>query len=535
MDSPIARRRAPALARTLAALAALTLATGAAAAAETTLHRGLVDAPETLDPQRAATASETEVLRDLFEGLVAIDAKGAPVPGAAESWTVSADGLVYTFQLRKGARWSNGDAVKAMDFVNSFRRLFSPATDATEDELLQVIRNAAAVKDGTAKPETLGVRAVDPATLEITLAHPTPTFLARLALPVAFPVYVSAITRLGADFGTTGKIISNGPYRLGAIDRKDGYLLVRNPRFWSADTVAIDNVTYRAFETPAACVDAYRAGEVETCADVPAEDLGKLRDEFGAALRVAPYAGTYFLTLNTRRTPFDDVRIRQALSLAIDRDALASEAWSGGMVAASTLVPPSLSGRPAPAAEPIDARRAEARKLLDAAGYGGTPPQRTLDVEIRVGTGAGHEETARLVSEQWKTVGVDATIRTEPNAEHFAYLRSGGDFQAARAGWIVDEADPIDLLALLRGDNRRFNYSRYDNPDFDRLLDEAAAEPDAGKRGDELAAAEAIIDRDAPVIPLLGYASLTLVSPRIKGWQDNATNQHPTRYLALSD
>lgn len=619
------------------------------ASADVIYPRGLVKAPETLDPQKAATFNETPILYDLFEGLVALDGEGKTVPGAAESWTISPDGLVYTFRLRDGARWSNGDVVKAVDFVASFRRLFAPETGATETGPLLVIKNAAAVQQGSAKADTLGVAAPDAKTLEITLERPVPTFLGRLALPVALPVNVTSIRKLGADFGTTGKIVSNGAYRLAAIDKKDGYILVKNPRFRDAKAMPIDSVVYKAFDDVAGCVEAYRAKAVLSCPDVPTENLAELKGEFGGALRLAPFPGTYYFAINTTKKPFDKVEVRRALSLAIDRETLASAVWSGGMVPADTLVPPALSASPAATPQPIETRRAEARKLLEAAGFrelaavapapedagkptaaadaapantpgekpmentpladkpavstasgtkdaanpdvtysitakpsvimpgdaapvaekpadekapadkpaaqsaapaapdasssvpaakeekaeGDTGP-RPLRLTIRVGTGLGHEETARIVADQWKTIGVEATIVTEANPAHFARLRDGGDFDVARTGWIADEADPIDLLTVLRSDNVRFNYPRYTNRDFDKLLDQAAVDMDGERRQQELGAAAALLAADAPIIPLLGYVSLSLVSPTLTGWSDNMLNVHPTRFLAVN-
>lgn len=504
------------------------VATGASA--DVVLVRGMDKAPETLDPQRAATFAETPILADLFEGLTTHDGLGRVVPGAAESWTVSADGLTYTFLLRS-ARWSDGSLVKASDFVASFRRLFSPQTEATEAGPLMPISGAAAVQRGDARPEALGVKAIDARTLEIRLEHPTPTFVARLALPVALPVNVESIRKFGADFGTTGKIVSNGAYRLATIDKKDGYILVKSPRFRASDTVAIDSVVYKPFESASACLDAYRAHAVQSCNDVQTEKLGDLKTEFGAALRVAPYAGTYYYAVNLGKKPFDDVRVRQALSLSIDREALAKSVWSGGMLPAAELVPPALFDTSPAAEKPLAERRAEAQKLLTEAGFSAAKP---LKFVIRVGTGSAHEQTAQALIDQWKTLGIVATIETEGNTAHFTRLRDGGDFDIARTGWIADENDPIDLLTVLRGDNVRFNYPRYKNADFDKLLDQANGEMDPAKRAKLLAEAEALIDRDVPVIPVLEYATLSLVSPSLSGWNDNVGNWHPTRYMALA-
>lgn len=518
-----------------AAAIALSLLAASPASAETRLTRGMIGGIETLDPQKAATANETAILLDLFEGLVTRDALGRTVPGAAESWTVSPDGLTYTFRLREGARWSSGEAVKAEDFVASFRRLFDPATEATEAGLLNVIRNAKSVQEGTAKPDTLGVEAVDPLTLVITLETPTPTFPARLALPAALPLNVPSIKKFATNFSAGTKIISNGAYQVGMTGKKDGVQLQKNPRYRAAESVSIDSLAYRSFETAADCVTAYRAGEVQSCAAVPTETLAELKQEFGGALRVAPYAGTYFYVFNTSHKPFDDPNVRKALDLAIDRETLAKEAWSGGMVPASTLIPPGLSGHAAPSAEPLAARQAKAQTLLEKAGFRPDRPNgRTLHVEIRVGTGTAHEKAAEIVAGQWRAIGVEAVITTEPNGEHFARLRDGGDFEIGRAGWIADEVDPIDMLKLMTSDNR-FNYARYRNPEFDGLVAKAGTEMDEAKRLDDLEAAEAILATDAPILPVLGYAALELVSPGLSGWNDNILDQHPTRFMSLAN
>ncbi|HWJ74578.1 MAG TPA: peptide ABC transporter substrate-binding protein [Kaistia sp.] len=500
------------------------------ALAATVLKRGLVGPVTILDPQKAATTSETALLLDLFEGLVTRDAAGRIAPGAASSWTVSPDGLTYTFTLRDGARWSNGDVVKAADLVASFRRLFDPATEATEDGPLQTIANAGAVKSGAAKPDTLGVAADDDKTLTIRLDQVTPTFLERLATPVALPVNVAAAKKLGTDYATGAKLVSNGAYMLGTTGARSGYKLTRNPRWNGADTPTIDSVVYRPFDGAASCLTAFRASEVDLCPDVPTENLSDLKAEFGDALRVSPYAGTYFYVVNQRKKPFDDPRIRRALSLAVDRDALAAKAWSGGMLPADALVPAGLApADPAPAT-PLAARRDEARGLMAAAGFG--PGQPPLKLAIRVGSGMAHEATAEWVIDDWKTIGVDGHVLSEPDGSHFVALRDGADFDLAWAGWIADEPDALDMLEILKSGGR-FNYGRYANPEFDRLLASADGEMDASRRNADLADASALVATDAPVIPLLSYAALGLVSPKVTGWTDNLVNQHPTRLLGL--
>ncbi len=502
----------------------------AAGEAATVLRRGLVGPVETLDPQKAATVAETMLALDLFEGLVRRDGAGRLVPGAASAWEVSADGLVYTFTLREGARWSNGDAVKAGDFVASFRRLFDPATDATEDGPLQAIANAGAVKTGLAKADVLGVSASDDRTLVIRLDRPTPTFLDRLAAPAALPVNVSASRKLGSDFRTGTKLVTNGAYGL-ASNAKGVFTLARDPKRSGDGAAAIDTVTYRRFETAADCLAAFRSGEVDICPDAPTEKLDELKAELGAALRIEPYAGTYFYAFNTTRAPFDDARVRRALSLAIDREALAASVWSGGMLPAATLVPAALLPNQPASEQPIAARREEARSLLSAAGFGDKKP---LTVAIRTGSGVANEATAAKVIADWKAVGVDGRLDTSHADGHFAALRDKADFDIARAGWIADEPDALDFLEIFKSGGR-FNYARYASPDFDRLVTAAETETDGTKRSADIAEAATMLATDAPVIPLLSYASLSIVSPKVGGWAANPLDQHPTRTLNLVD
>ncbi len=514
-----------------ASLIAVALSFGFEAEAADVLKRGLIGPISTLDPQKAATSSEAALLIDLFDGLVIRDAMGRLIPGAAEGWTISPDGLAYTFTLRAGARWSNGDAVKASDFVASFRRLFDPATEATEDGPLQVIVNAGAIKSGFAKPDTLGVSATDDRTLVIRLDKVTPTFLERLAAPAALPVNVSAAKKLATQWNSGAKLVSNGAYVLGTSGARQGYVLAANPRRTGADAPVIGSVVYRPFEDASACLSAYRAAEIDICPDVPTAELRDLKAEFGPALHIAPYAGTYFYAANTTRKPFDDARVRRALSLAVDREALAATAWSGGMLPASELVPPALSPLPQKQEGPIAARRSEARALLADAGYG---PGKPLTLSIRVGSGVAHETTAKIVLADWAAIGVEGRVVTEPEGSHFGALRDGAEFDLAFAGWIVDEPDALDMLELMKSGGR-FNYGRYANADYDALLASADGETDPVRRTETIGKAEEILRKEAPVIPLLSYAALGLVSPKVTGWSDNVLDQHPTRTLGLGD
>lgn len=518
-----------------AGLALATLMTSAALA-EVVYTRGNDSDPETLDQHKTSTVSEANVLRDMYEGLVVYDPKAEVVPGVAERWETSDDGLTYTFTLRADARWSNGDPVTAEDFVFSFRRIMDPQTGAKYANILYPIRNAEKVNKGEAKPEEMGVRAVDERTLEIVLENPTPYFIELLTHQTGLPVNKAAVEKSGTDFVKPENIVTNGAFTLEEFTPNDKIVLVKNEAFHDADNVKIDRVVFIPFEDRSACLRRFEAGEVQSCSDIPAEQMAYVKENLGDRVRIAPYLGTYYYAIKADKEKFKDVRIRQALSMAIDREFVANEIWAGAMLPAYSFVPPGIGnyGEPAYAEykdmDQLD-REDEAKKLLEEAGYG---PGKPLKVEIRYNTGENHQNTATAIADMWKTVGVETSFVNVDGASHYAYLRDKGDFDIARAGWIGDYSDPQNFLFLVESDNTGFNYANYRNPDYDRLMDEAAATTDLEARAEILKQAEEIFMRDLPYIPILYYSSLSLVSDQLSGWEDNIQNAHGTRWMSLS-
>ncbi|MBV1704323.1 MAG: peptide ABC transporter substrate-binding protein, partial [Hyphomicrobiales bacterium] len=443
-------------------------------AAPSEFRRGLAGTIATLDPQKATTFVEASALGDLFEGLVTFDARGALIPGAATSWTVSPDGLTYTFAVREG-RWSNGDPLRAGDFVFAFRRLFSPATGAPTAGLFDAILGArAAMKGGD--PAKIGVAAPDDRTLTIRLARPTPYFLALLALPAASPLDPAQVARDGADFARAGNLATDGAYRLVDFAPNGAITLARDPAFHDAAHVAIDVERIDTIEDRAQGLRRFEAGALDAYDDAPSGDLAGLRARLGDRLRVSPFPGTFYLALDTRHPPFDDARVRRALSLAVDRGTLARKVWGGAMAPATGFVPPGLGGY-APAQGPWigpspAARIAEARRLLHAAGYGeGGKP---LTVEIRCNASENNRATMVQIAADWARVGVGASVRMSDLKSHFAFLRSGAPYDVARAGWVSDYPDAQDFLFLLGKDAGPLDYSHYADPVFEDLMARAA-------------------------------------------------------------
>ncbi len=320
-----------------------------AASAEMVYHRGNAADPETLDQHKTSTVYEAHILRDLYEGLVIYNSKAEVIPGVAESWSVSDDGRVYTFKLRGDAKWSNGDPVVAGDSVYSLRRIMKPATGAKYANILYPVKNAEKINKGEALPETLGVKAVDDRTLEITLEASTPFFLELLTHQTGLPVHPATVEKHGSDFVRPENIVTNGAYVLAEFIPNAHVKAVKNAEFHDAAKVKIDTVFYYPTEDRGAALRRFQAGELHSNNDAPTEQIKWMRENLGQQFRVAPYLGTYYYAVKADKAPFDDVRVRQALSMAIDREFIAEEIWGGAMVAGYSFVPPGIGNYNDPA------------------------------------------------------------------------------------------------------------------------------------------------------------------------------------------
>jgi oligopeptide transport system substrate-binding protein len=506
-------------------------ATGAFA--EVVLNRGNSLDPESLDPHKTSTVNEAHVLRDLFMGLTMQDAKANVIPGAAESWTVSDDGKIYTFKMRQGALWSDGSPVTANDFVFAWRRLVDPATGAEYAYMLAPVVNAEDITAGKKKPEELGIKALDDMTLEITLNAPTPYFLEMLTHQATYPVSQANVEKLGADFVKPGNLVSNGPYVLAEFVPNDHIKVVKNEKFYDAANVKIDAVNFIPTEDKSTAMKRFEAGELDMNDDLPTEQLADLRAKFGDQIKIGPYLGTYYYTFKTTKAPWDNVKLRHAISMLIDRDYLAEKVWSNTMIPAYSFVPPGIGGyetRTTDYAEKdqLD-REDEARKILAELGYG---PDKPLKMEIRYNTSENHKNTAVAIQEQLKPFGIEVSLLNTDGKTHYSFLEQHGDFDVARAGWIADYKDPANFLDLCKTGAGN-NYSEYSNKEYDDLLAKAAANADPAGRMKDLSDAEAIgVARDLCVLPLLYYSYHNIVSSRIKGWEENVMDVHPTRYMS---
>lgn len=522
--------------RTAALTSAIALMAASTVSAQT-YFRGSDGDPETLDQHKTSTVVEANLLRDMFEGLVIYDENAQVIPGAATEWSVSDDGLTYTFTLRSDARWSNGDPVVAGDFVYSLQRIMNPETGAKYANILYPILNAEAINNGEMQPSELGVAALDEGTLEITLQQPTPFFLELLTHQTGLPVHPASVEEFGSDFVQPENHVSNGAYTLQEFSLGDKIVLTANSEFHDAENVTIQTVEFIPFEDRATCVRRWEAGEIHSCSDLPAEDISRLRDEYGDAVRVAPYLGTYYYSVNTTREPFSNPDIRQAMSMVIDREFLAEEIFSGTMVPAESFVPPGIGNyvEDAPRFEWADMsmldREDAAIALMEAAGYG---PDNPITLEIAYNTSENHRNAATAIADMWSVLGIEVTYNVRDASAHYANLRDEKDFDVARAGWIGDYSDPQNFLFLVESDNDGFNYPAYQNAEYDALMDAAAAQTDLVARAAILAQAEQMFLDDNPQLALLYYSSRSLVADALEGWNDNIQNVHPTRFLSIA-
>jgi len=509
--------------------------TSGAALAQTIYHRGNDADPETLDPHKTSTVAEANLVRDLYEGLVIHNGQGRVVPGAAESWTVSADGKVYTFKLRASGKWSNGAAVTAKDFVFSFRRIVDPKTGAKYASIIYPIAGAERINTGKAPVETLGVKAVDDRTLEITLENATPYFLELLTHQTPSPVNEASVSALGADFIKAGNLVSNGAYMLKENLPNTLITLVKNPHFHDAANVRIDQVNYIPIKDTAAGVRRFIAGEILSMNDIPADQLKALRTQLGSQVNVAPLLGTYYIAFNTKKPPFDDKRVRTALAMAVDREVLSEEIWAGTLVPAYSFVPPGTAnyGNPGAVAwqdQSVIEREETARKLLAEAGFG---PSNPLKVELRYNVTDNNKATAVALAGDWKRIGVDTSFISTDARTHFAFLREKGAYDIARAGWIADYNDPQNFLFLFEGGNGGLNYPSWAHAKYDALMKSAARELNLAARAGILREAETLLLAEAPVAPLLFYTNRILISPKLSGFTPNLRGANATRFMSI--
>jgi oligopeptide transport system substrate-binding protein len=470
-----------------------------------------------LDPQKVSDLSSLRFAADQFEGLTRLDATGQAEPGLVENWAISPDGLTWTFVLRQDLRFSDGAAFDATLFPALLQRLRAPETAAAAEALFGNI---------------LAVKAPDGNSVVVTLASPDPSLPALLAHPAMAAIPLHRISDVGDKWTSDRPMITTGPYRLTIWQLNDHARLERNP-YWHDDPAPTATIIWKPMDDSLSAMRLFLSGGADIAADYPASRHQWLKQNHPAAAHSVPYLGSYYFAFNTRSPPFDDRRVRVALSMAVEREWIADKVIGIGNIPAWGLLPPGLTGpasaKPVWASWPREKRLDSARKLLAEAGYNADEP---LRFEVRFNSSAEHRRVAVAMAAMWKPLNVEASLFNSEAALHFAALRRH-EFALSRSGWIADLPTPENFLLVHQQTNGAGNYSGYDNPDYDRVLAQAIAEPDPSGRQILMREAEALLIGDMPILPLYFYVTRSLVAGRIAGWEDNISNVHPSRTLLI--
>ena len=535
----ISRRWALKTGAALPFVAGLGIPLHARAQAPIVLRRANGAEPDSLDPHKSSGTWEANIIGDMLLGLMTDDVNGQPTLGSAASYSVSKDGLIYTFKLRPDMTWSDGLPLTADDFVFAFQRILDPKTAAQYASLVYPIKNAQAINSGKLPASSVGARAVDAKTLEVTLESPTPYFINLLVHHTMFPVPKHIVEKVGNDWVKPQNIEVNGAYKLVEWTPNSVVRLAKNARFFDAKNVQIDEIRYLPISDNHTTLARFRAGEIDCTNDFPTREYAKLKaggypEIKPSEAHVFPYVATTYVQFNTQRVPFSDARVRRALSLAIDRTILTDKVLGTGQVPAYSLVPPGManySGGPELDFKswPMDRRQDEARKLLAQLGYTSDKP---LTFEYRFRNNPDNARIAIALQAMWKQIGVVVQLLNSDTAVHYNALRTQ-DFSVADAGWVADYNDAQNFLFVLQSSSGQMNYGKYRNAKYDDLMSQAARAGDPLHRSNLLRSAEQIELDEQPVAPLFYSVSRALVRDYVKGWEDNALNWHRTRFMRI--
>ncbi len=517
------------------AAALLLLGAAPAAAADRIIARWNGAEPETLDPQLSTGAPDGQVEQDLFEGLTRFSPDKKAIPGIADHWDISADGLTYTFHLRPDAKWSNGEPVTSADFLYSFRRLVDPKTASSDIDPIRAIVNAAEINAGKiTDPAALGVAAPDPADLVFTLKHPDLAFLQELASRAAYPLPRPVVEANGGGWTRPDKIVTNGPFTLQSWVPHDQIVLRKNELYYGRDAIKLDEIRHVVVDDDKTAFLRWRAGELDITR-APTKGLAQIKEEFGAKLHHGTSRAITYMMVNMGRGPLGtDQRLREALNLAIDREALANQVSPRGEEPAYSYVAPVIQNyTPQRLAfqEMAQADRvARAKQLLAEAGYG---PDHPLKLEVTYFTNEDVRTIVAAIRQMWLAIGVEATLTNEEFQVYMGTLNHK-TFEVGLIGWNVGFDDPYQFLRIYRSDAGDLNNSAFADKDYDALLDQAGSALDLPTRRAALEAAERRLMSAMPVFPLFYGIVNMLVTDRVQGWTDN-DQYTESRYLSIRE
>ncbi len=503
---------------------------GVQLAEKQTLVRNNGSEVQSLDPHKIEGVPESNISRDLFEGLLISDVDGKPSPGVADKWE-NKDFKVWTFHLRKDAKWSDGTPVTAQDFVYSWQRLANPNTASPYASYLQYghIVNIDDIIAGKKPVTDLGVKAIDDHTFEVTLSEPVPYFYKLLVHSSLSPVPKTVVEKFGEKWTQPANIVSNGSYKLKDWVVNERIVLERNTQYWDNAKTIINQVTYLPISSEVTDVNRYRSGEIDmTYNNMPIELFQKLKKEIPNEVHVDPYLCTYYYEINNQKAPFNDVRVRTALKLALDRDIIVNKVKNQGDLPAYSFTPPYTDG--AKLVEPEwfkwsqEKRNEEAKKLLAEAGFTADKP---LTFDLLYNTSDLHKKLAIAAASIWKK-NLGANVKLE-NQEWKTFLdtRHQGNYDVSRAGWCADYNEPTSFLNMVLSDSSN-NTVHYKSPAFDKLIADTLKATDDAQRSELYSQAEQLLDKDSAIVPVFYYVNARLVKPWVGGYsgKDPMDNIH---------
>jgi oligopeptide transport system substrate-binding protein len=484
---------------------------------------------QSLDPHKVEGIPESNVIRDLLQGLVDSSSKdGSIIPGVAASWE-SKDSMIWTFHLRPDAKWSNGDPVTAADFVYSWRRLADPKTASPYESYLQYghILNIDEIIAGKKSPDTLGVKALDDHTLQVTLSEPVPYFVKMLTHTSMKPVNQKVVEKFADKWTLPENYVSNGAYKLKSWTVNEKIVLERNPLYWDNAKTVLNQVTFLPISSEVTDVNRYNSGEIDmTYNNMPIELFQKLKKEIPSQVHVDPYLCTYYYEINNQKAPFTDVRVRTALKLGLDRDIIVNKVKAQGDIPAYGFTPPYTDGAKLTApqwfAESQQSRNQQGKALLAEAGYSKDKP---LTIELLYNTSDLHKKLAIAVAALWKqNLGVEVKLVNQ-EWKTFIDNRHQGTFDVARASWCSDYNEPSSFLNIMQSGSSN-NTSHYRNTSFDKLMTDSVAAKTDEQRAQLYQQAEQQLDTDSAIVPVFYYVNARLVKPYVGGYtgkdpQDN--------------
>ncbi len=492
--------------------------------------------PEDLDPHLVTGVPEHNIISALIEGLVSEDPKDLhPIPGIAERWEISEDGKKYTFFLRPDALWSNGEPVTAHDFHKSFERMLTPSMGSEYAYMLYSMKNAEAFNTSKIKDfSKVGSRVVDQRVLEITLENATPYFLSLINHYTWYPVHIPTvekhgpISQRGNKWTKPGNFVGNGPFKLKEWRLNDVVIVEKNPTYWDADSVKLNEIHFYAIDQANTEERSFRAGQLHNIYTMPLGKIDRYKRDYPDLIKIEPYAGTYFYRINVTKPPTNNPLVRRALAMAIDREAIVENVTRGGQLAANFFTPPGTGGYTSRARVPSDVEKA--RNLLAEAGYpnGENFPK----LEILYNTQEGHRRIAEAIQEMWKkSLNIDITLVNQEWKVFLAAQRQI-DYQICRAGWIGDYVDPNTFLDMWTSWSQQ-NQTGWSSEEYDGLIREASRTQNMKARLELFQEAEAILMDEVPIIPIYIYTRVYALHPSVKGWFANILDHHPYKDIWL--